>query len=253
MLMVVVVLPPWIVIGAHCRVKTPAAILVQAVKATVIIFSGSLGAILSLVHFFFFDMYSFHTLFFFLSCPYRYQRYALVRLPGKVCTLLHLAYTFAPICFIVFLTPKVNLSLTTHLHHKSSEHIFITHPRILIPNNTISRVELVDLSKRATSSPWAGSMLQSSPDVLVDFTPRDLIFIDYSVNDGLVFRHNNTDLTQMVLQDGLETLIRQLLLRRRHNFSPAIVLLEQLPFDTNRGGRGENMIDPLHNPLNIPY
>ena len=108
---------------------------------------------------------------------------------------------------------------------------------------------MINLSKGATSSPWAGSLLQSSPDVLVDFTPRDLVFIDYSVNDGLVFRHNSSDLTQMVLQDGLETLVRQLLLRKRHPFSPAIVLLEQLPFDTNRGGRGDEMTQPLNNPL----
>ena len=79
--------------------------------------------------------------------------------------------------------------------------------------------------------------------MLIDFTSRDLVFIDYSINDGLVFRHNHSDLTQMVLQDGLETLVRQLLLRKRHNSKPAIVLLEQLPFDTNRGGRGNDDVN----------
>lgn len=95
------------------------------------------------------------------------------------------------------------------------------------------KFQFISFAHGGTSSPWAATLMTNKAEDAYSMVlqPTDIIFIDYSVNDGNGY--SNTRNSINVLQDGLESLVRELHSKVNGTFPPNIVILEQWPFGTH--------------------
>lgn len=94
---------------------------------------------------------------------------------------------------------------------------------------SLGSVEYINLAQGGCTSPYMAENILSylKNENIESLSSDDIVFIDHSVNDGMVFV---SELKQSQLYIGLEQLIQKLLYISQPNSWPTIILLSQWPF-----------------------